>query len=103
MDSLVLPKTDHNPCVVPLLCTFQNSIDGGFMRTYTTTQARLNIAEVMAKATAGEPVEITRRDGSSAVLISRNDFNAWQEAKLDAEFASIMGRHDRTIKALADR
>lgn len=73
------------------------------MRTYTTSQARQNIAEVMEVATAGEPVEITRRDGSSAVLISRDDFNMWQKAKLDAEFAEIMGRHGRTIKALADR
>lgn len=73
------------------------------MRSYTTTQARQNIAEVMDTATSGEPVEITRRDGSSAVLISRDDFNAWQEAKLDAEFAGIMGRHSRTVKALADR
>ncbi|ADI78281.1 MULTISPECIES: type II toxin-antitoxin system Phd/YefM family antitoxin [Pantoea] len=73
------------------------------MRSYTTTEARQNIAEVMDTATAGEPVEITRRDGSSAVLISRDDFNAWQEAKLDAEFADIMGRHSRTVKALADR
>ncbi|MBG6242206.1 MAG: type II toxin-antitoxin system Phd/YefM family antitoxin [Candidatus Symbiopectobacterium sp. Dall1.0] len=73
------------------------------MRTYTTSQARKNIAEVMEAATAGEPVEITRRDGSAAVLISRDDFNTWQEAKLDAEFAEIMGRHGRTIKALTDR
>ena len=36
-------------------------------------------------------------------VISREDFNAWQDAKLDAEFAEIMGRHGRTIKALADR
>jgi antitoxin Phd len=89
--------------VVRLCCTFNMYIKGGHMRTYTTSQARQNIAEVMEAATAGEPVEITRRDGSAAVLISRDDFNAWQEAKLDAEFAEIMGRHGRTIKALADR
>lgn len=73
------------------------------MRTYTISQARKNIAEVMETATTGEPVEITRRDGAAAVLISRDDFKAWQEAKLDAEFAEIMGQHGRTIKALADR
>ena len=89
--------------VVRLYCTFEVYIKGGHMRTYTTSQARQNIAEVMEAATAGEPVEITRRDGSAAVRISRDDFNAWQEAKLDAEFAEIMGRHGRTIKALADR
>jgi len=89
--------------VVHLFCTFMLYVKGGYMRTYTTSQARQNIAEVMEAATAGEPVEITRRDGSAAVLISRDDFNAWQEAKLDAEFAEIMGLHGRTIKALADR
>ena len=73
------------------------------MRTYTTTEARKNISKVMSAATSGEPVEITCRDGSAAVLISREDFKAWQEARLDAEFAQIMGHHERTIKALADR
>ncbi|EHQ8141780.1 type II toxin-antitoxin system Phd/YefM family antitoxin [Escherichia albertii] len=40
------------------------------MQTYTSTQARANIATVLDTALNGEPVEITRRDGSSAVLIS---------------------------------
>ncbi|TFT44924.1 type II toxin-antitoxin system Phd/YefM family antitoxin, partial [Proteus mirabilis] len=41
------------------------------MRTYTSTQARANISEVLDIATHGEPVEITRRDGCSAVVISK--------------------------------
>ncbi|ENC3163342.1 type II toxin-antitoxin system Phd/YefM family antitoxin [Escherichia albertii] len=48
------------------------------MQTYTSTQARANIATVLDTALNGEPVEITRRDGSSAVLISKAAFEAYQ-------------------------
>lgn len=41
------------------------------MQTYTSTQARANIATVLDTALNGEPVEITRRDGRAAVLISK--------------------------------
>lgn len=70
------------------------------MQTYTSTQARANIATVLDTALNGEPVEITRRDGSSAVLISKAAFEAYQNAKLDAEFDAIMQRHEHTIEAL---
>ncbi|EGF6523993.1 type II toxin-antitoxin system Phd/YefM family antitoxin [Salmonella enterica] len=63
------------------------------MRTYTSTQARSNISEVLDAATQGEPIEITRRDGSSAVVISKAEFEAYQNVKLDAEFDMIMRRH----------
>ncbi|MCZ8637763.1 type II toxin-antitoxin system Phd/YefM family antitoxin [Escherichia albertii] len=67
------------------------------MQTYTSTQARANIATVLDTALNGEPVEITRRDGSSAVLISKAAFEAYQNAKLDAEFDAIMQRHEHTM------
>jgi antitoxin Phd len=73
------------------------------MQTYTSTQARANISEVLNTATQGEPVEITRRDGSSVVVISKAEFEAYQNAKMDAEFDLIMQRHGHTIEALADR
>ncbi|MFP1786705.1 type II toxin-antitoxin system Phd/YefM family antitoxin [Lonsdalea quercina] len=60
------------------------------MRTYTSTLARANISEVLDAATHGESVEITRRDGCSAVVISKTEFEAYQNAKLDAEFEEIM-------------
>jgi len=78
-------------------------ISGGNMITYTSTQARANISAVLESATNGEPVEITRRDGSAAVVISKAEFDAYQAAKLDDEFDFIMQRHGRTIKALTDR
>ncbi|OSM97761.1 MULTISPECIES: type II toxin-antitoxin system Phd/YefM family antitoxin [Lonsdalea] len=73
------------------------------MRTYTSTQARANISEVLDAATHGEAVEITRRDGSSAVVISKTEFEAYQNAKLDAEFEEIMQRHGHTVEALTNR
>lgn len=73
------------------------------MLKYTSSQARANISEVLDAAMSGEPVEISRRDGAAAVVISKADFEAYQTAKLDAEFDAIMQRHGRTIEALTDR
>jgi len=73
------------------------------MRTYTSTQARANISGVLDTAVNGEPVEITRRDGSAAVVISKAEFEAYQNAKLDVEFDLIMQRHGHTVEALSDR
>ncbi|WP_134736389.1 type II toxin-antitoxin system Phd/YefM family antitoxin [Proteus mirabilis] len=73
------------------------------MRTYTSTQARANISEVLDIATYGEPVEITRRDGCSAVVISKTEFESYQNAKLDAEFDMMMQRHGHTVEALTNR
>ncbi|CNK24004.1 Phage/plasmid maintenance toxin/antidote system protein (antidote) [Yersinia mollaretii] len=78
-------------------------LKGHNMRTYTSTQARANISEVLDAATHGEPIEITRRDGSAAVVISKAEFEAYQNAKLDAEFDLMMQRHGHTIAVLTDR
>lgn len=73
------------------------------MRTYTSTQARSKISEVLDAATQGEPIEITRRDGSSAVVISKAEFETYQNTKLDAEFDVIMQHHGHTVEALTNR
>lgn len=73
------------------------------MRTYTLAQANANISEVLDSAARGEPVEITRRDGSSAVVISKAEFETYQNGKLDAEFDTIMQRHGHTVETLTDR
>ncbi|MBG6249301.1 MULTISPECIES: type II toxin-antitoxin system Phd/YefM family antitoxin [Symbiopectobacterium] len=73
------------------------------MRTYISTQARAKISEVLDAATHGEPVEITRRDGSAAVIISKAEFEAYQNAKLDAEFDMMMQRHAHAVEALINR
>nr|WP_193016681.1 type II toxin-antitoxin system prevent-host-death family antitoxin [Proteus sp. FME41] len=68
------------------------------MHTYASTQARAHISEVLDTAIHDEPVEITRRDGSSAIVISKAECEAYQNAKLDTEFDIIMQRHDHTKK-----
>ncbi|KGM29829.1 type II toxin-antitoxin system Phd/YefM family antitoxin [Photorhabdus luminescens] len=76
------------------------------MQTYTSTQARANISVVLDTAVNGEPVEITRQDGSAAVVISKAEFEVYQNAqnaKLDAEFDAMMQRHGHTVAALTDR
>ncbi|EHD19591.1 MULTISPECIES: type II toxin-antitoxin system Phd/YefM family antitoxin [Brenneria] len=73
------------------------------MRTYTSTQARANISTVLDAAVNGEPVEIIRRGGSATVVISKAEFEAYQNAKLDAEFDLIMQRYGHTEEALTDR
>ena len=73
------------------------------MHTYLSTQARTHISEALDTAIHGEPVDITRRDDTSAVVISKIEFEAYQSAKLDAEFDIIMHHHGHTIKALTNR
>ncbi|MEK9496761.1 type II toxin-antitoxin system Phd/YefM family antitoxin [Photorhabdus sp. P32] len=73
------------------------------MRTYTSTQARTNISALLDTAVNGEPVEITRRNGSAAVVISKAEYENYRNAKLDAEFDHIMQRHGHTVEALTDR
>nr|WP_318384304.1 type II toxin-antitoxin system Phd/YefM family antitoxin [uncultured Enterobacter sp.] len=73
------------------------------MRSFTTTEARQNIAAVMDAAAQGEAVEITRRDGTANILISKAEYERYLAARLDNEFDLIMQRHGRTVKALSDR
>lgn len=73
------------------------------MSTFTYTSARANLALVIEQAINGEPVEITRRGGESAVVISKASFDAYRKAMLDAEFAELIGQFDSTNKILADR
>lgn len=46
------------------------------MRSYTTTQARKYLAEIMDIVMAGEPV-----------IITREEFDVWQEIKQGANFS----------------
>lgn len=73
------------------------------MKSYTAIEAWQSISEVMDIASSGEPVEITRRDGTSNVLISREEFDAWQNQKLDAEFEEIMRHYGKPIEVLTNR
>ncbi len=50
------------------------------MDAITYTSARNNLAKTMDKVNDNhEPVIITRQNGAPAVLMSLEDFNAWEE------------------------
>ncbi len=50
------------------------------MDAITYSEARNNLAKAMDRVNANhEPVVITRRKGPAAVMMSLEDFNAWQE------------------------
>lgn len=67
------------------------------------SEARQNLALVLETAATGTPVTITRRGHKAAVIISAEEFERYQKAKLDAEFDAIMAIHGSEIKELADK
>ncbi|QSW35216.1 type II toxin-antitoxin system prevent-host-death family antitoxin [Leclercia pneumoniae] len=73
------------------------------MRTMNYSEARQNLASALESAAAGTPVTISRRGHKSAVIISVEEFERYQTAKLDAEFDAIMGIHGSEIRELADK
>jgi antitoxin Phd len=73
------------------------------MRTINYSEARQNLAEVLESAVTGVPVTITRRGHKPAVIISAEEFERYQAARLDDEFAAIMAIHGNEIEELADK
>ena len=73
------------------------------MNKFTYTSAREHFSQVLDQAIAGQAVEITRRSGDSAVVISKAHYDAYRKAALDAEFAELIGEFDASNQALADR
>ncbi len=67
-------------------------------RSYTATQAKNEFGRVLDEALQGATVVITKHDAPKAVLISRDKFNALQQApqlKLDtlsSEFDALLSR-----------
>jgi antitoxin Phd len=74
-----------------------------FMRTVNYSEARQNLADVLESAVTGVPVTITRRGHKSAVIISAEEFERYQAARMDDEFAAIMAVHGDEIRELADK
>lgn len=54
-------------------------------------------------ATAGDPVEVTRRNGEPVVIVSKAEFDRYRKTVLDAEFAEIMQTHGDVYTALSTR
>ncbi|VGQ11593.1 hypothetical protein SB5439_04970 [Klebsiella variicola] len=72
------------------------------MNTVKATDARAKWAETLEEATKA-PVIITRRIGEDMALITRAQLEKYQNMILDAEFDQLIGRHGKSLKALADR
>ena len=68
------------------------------MRTVNYSEARQNLADVLESAVTGVPVTITRRGHKSAVIISAEEFERYQAARMDDEFAAIMAVHGDEIR-----
>ncbi len=52
------------------------------MEAITYTEARNHLAATIDRVTANhEPIIITRRGGQAVVMLSLEDFNAWQETE----------------------
>ncbi|AKH65441.1 MULTISPECIES: type II toxin-antitoxin system Phd/YefM family antitoxin [Photorhabdus] len=73
------------------------------MITVTYSRARENLGVVLDQAIAGEPVEITRRNNESAIVISKASFEEYCKAMLNAEFSQLIGQFDVTNKQLTDK
>lgn len=73
------------------------------MNSYTYSNARENLAAILEMAATGEPVEVTRRNGESAVVVSKAEFERYRKAALDAEFAEIMQTHGTAYTELSKR
>lgn len=73
------------------------------MNSYTYSNARENLAAILDMAATGEPVEVTRRNGESAVVVSKTEFERYRKATLDAEFAEIMQTHGTAYTELSKR
>ncbi|CAI2040971.1 type II toxin-antitoxin system Phd/YefM family antitoxin [Serratia sp. T13T92] len=73
------------------------------MNSYTYSNARENLAAILDMAATGEPVEVTRRNGESAVVVSKAEFERYRKAALDAEFAEIMQTHGTAYTELSKR
>ncbi|EON2339031.1 type II toxin-antitoxin system Phd/YefM family antitoxin [Escherichia coli] len=70
----------------------------------TYSHARDNLASLLEMAVDdSQPVEITRRRGDAAILVSKEVFERYRQAALDAEFAEIMQTHGEVYRKLADK
>lgn len=67
------------------------------------SEVRQNLASALETASSGTPVTIVRRGHKPAVMISAEEFERYQTAKMDAEFDAIMGIHGKEIRELADK
>jgi antitoxin Phd len=58
------------------------------MDSMNYSNARAQLSMLMDKAIGGQPVEITRRGRGSAVIISKESYEAYKKAEFEARFPS---------------
>lgn len=74
------------------------------MEAITYTEARNHLAAAMDRVTENhEPVIITRRGGQAVVMLSLEDFNAWQETEYLTRSAANAADLLQAIEELRDR
>jgi len=73
------------------------------MNSYTYSHARENLSAILDMAASGNPVEVTRRNGEAAIVVSKTEFERYRKAVLDAEFAEIMQTHGAAYTELSKR
>lgn len=56
------------------------------MESMNYSNARAQLSMLMEKAIGGQPVEITRRGKGSAVIISKDSYEAYKKAEFEAMF-----------------
>lgn len=56
------------------------------MESVNYTNARAQLSRLMDRATLGQPVEITRKDRESVVMISKSSYEAYKRAEFDRRF-----------------
>ncbi len=73
------------------------------MRTVNYSEARQNLAEVPESAVTGGLLPSRVVGHKSAVIISAEEFERYQTARMDDEFAAIMAVHGNELRELADK
>ncbi|MDC4267546.1 type II toxin-antitoxin system Phd/YefM family antitoxin [Acinetobacter baumannii] len=58
------------------------------MDSMNYSNARAQLSMLMDKAIGGQPVEITRRGRGSAVIISKESYEAYKRAEFEARFSA---------------
>jgi len=72
------------------------------MQTFNSKTARTQFSAALDSSQV-EAVEITRRKGSSSILIGKKLFEDMQKELLQEKLSRLFDRHESVFKALADR
>lgn len=73
------------------------------MPTVTYSAARKNFSTLIDDAARGTPVEITRRNKEPVMIISKREFEAYRQYRLEIEFNELFAIFESTNKSLADK